>query len=77
MRIFDALIKYLDLKIENGFFRKDVDTVATSLVALYDGLAINNLLGTNEPYNKKTWTERVKAIISGLSRNRSHCNTQE
>lgn len=69
MRIFDTLVKYLDLKIENGFFRKDIDTraVATGLVALYDGLTINNLLGTNEPYNKKAWTETVKAIISGLS----------
>jgi len=54
MRIFDMLIKYLDLKIENGFFRKDTDTVATGLFALYDGLTINNLLGTNEPYNKKS-----------------------
>jgi len=61
------LIKYLDLKIENEFFRKDIDTVATGLFALYDGLTINNLLGTNEPCNKKAWTDTVKAIISGLS----------
>jgi len=69
IRIFDTLIKYLDLKIENGFFRKDIDTraVATGLVALYDGLTINKLLGTNELHNKKAWTETVKAIISGLS----------
>jgi hypothetical protein len=54
MRIFDMLIKYLDLKIENGFFRKDTDTVAMGLFALYEGLTINNLLGTNELYNKKS-----------------------
>lgn len=69
MKIFYTIIKYLDLKIEKGFFRKDIDTsaIATGLVALYDGLTINNLLGVNEPYNKKAWTETVKALISGIS----------
>lgn len=69
MKIFHTIIKYLDLKIEKGFFRKDIDTsaIATGLVALYDGLTINNLLGVNEPYNKKAWTETVKALISGIS----------
>lgn len=68
MRIFDTLTKYLNSKIENGFFRKNIDTkaVATGLVAIYDGLTINKLLGTNELHNKKAWTETVKAIISGL-----------
>jgi TetR/AcrR family transcriptional regulator, repressor for uid operon len=69
MKIFYTIIKYLDLKIEKGFFRKGVDAsaIATGLVALYDGLTINNLLGVNEPYNKKAWTETVKALISGIS----------
>src|SRR5215467_1811641 len=69
MRIFHTLIKYLDLKIEKGFFRKGIDTraIATGLVALYDGLTINKHLGMNEPYNKKAWTEAVKALISGIS----------
>jgi hypothetical protein len=68
MKIFYTIIKYLDLKIERGFFRKgvDVSSIAT-LVALYDGLTINSLLGVNEPYNKKAWTETVKALISGIS----------
>jgi len=69
MKIYHTIIKYLDLKIEKGFFRKGIDTsaIATGLVALYDGLTINNLSGINEPYNKKAWTETVKAIISGIS----------
>jgi len=69
MRIFHTLIKYLDLKIEKGFFRKGIDTraIATGLVALYDGLTINKHLGMNESYNKKAWTEAVKALISGIS----------
>ena len=55
--------------VEKGLFRKGIDTsaIATGLVALYDGLTINNLFGVNEAYNKKAWTETVIAIISGIS----------
>jgi AcrR family transcriptional regulator len=69
MKIYDIVKGYLDVQVKKGFFRKDIDTeaVASGLVSLYDGLTVSKLLGFSESYNKKTWTETVRALIAGIS----------
>ena len=69
IKIFNVVKEYLDLQVQKGFFRKDVDTeaIAPGLVALYDGLDVSKFLGIRENLNKKAWAGTVKAIISGIS----------
>ena len=69
MKIYDIVKGYIDVQVKKGFFRKDIDTeaVASGLVSLYDGLTVSKLLGFSESYNKKTWTETVRALIAGIS----------
>jgi AcrR family transcriptional regulator len=69
MKIYDIVKGYLDVQVKKGFFRKDIDTeaVASGLVSLYDGLTVSKLLGFSESYNKRTWTETVRALIAGIS----------
>ena len=69
MKVYDIVKGYLDVQVKKGFFRKDIDTkaVASGLVSLYDGLTVSKLLGFSESYNKKTWTETVRALIAGIS----------
>lgn len=69
MKVYDIVIDYLRRQIEKGFFRKDMDVnaIASGLVALYDGLTISKLLGISEHYNKKTWTQTIRAIFSGIN----------
>jgi len=68
-KIFDVVTEYLDLQVEKGFFRKDIDTeaIASGLVALYNGLAVSKFLGISGNLNKKAWVGTVKAIITGIS----------
>jgi len=69
MNIFETAIGWVNLQIERGFFRKNIDAnaIALGLVSLYDGLTINKLLGVSEDYNKKAWVETIRAIIIGIS----------
>jgi TetR/AcrR family transcriptional regulator, repressor for uid operon len=69
MKVYDIVIDYLHRQIEKGFFRKDMDVnaIASGLVALYDGLTISKLLGISEHYNKKTWTQTIRAIFTGIN----------
>src|SRR4026209_119589 len=68
-KIFDVVKEYLDLQVEKGFFRKDIDTeaIASGLVALYNGLDVSKFLGISGNLNKKAWVGTVKAIITGIS----------
>jgi TetR/AcrR family transcriptional repressor of uid operon len=68
-KIFDVVKEYLDLQVQKGFFRKDIDTeaIAAGLVALYNGLAVSKFLGISGILNKKAWVGTVKAIITGIS----------
>ncbi len=68
-KIFDVVKEYLDLQVQKGFFRKDIDTeaIASGLVALYNGLAVCKFLGISGNWNKKAWVGTVKAIITGIS----------
>ncbi|PWU81100.1 MAG: hypothetical protein DLM72_08635 [Candidatus Nitrosopolaris wilkensis] len=69
MNIFETAIEWVNLQIERGFFRKNIDAnaIAVGLVSLYDGLTVNKLLGVSEDYNKKAWVETIRAIIIGIS----------
>src|SRR5712691_7097821 len=69
MNIFETVVGWVNLQIERGFFRKNIDAnaIAVGLVSLYDGLTVNKLLGVNEDYNKKAWVETIRAIIIGIS----------
>jgi TetR/AcrR family transcriptional regulator, repressor for uid operon len=69
IKVYDIVINYLNHQLEKGFFRKniDVNAIASGLVALYDGLTISKLLGINENYNKKAWTETIRAIFTGIN----------
>jgi AcrR family transcriptional regulator len=69
MKVYDIVVDYLRRQIEKGFFRKDMDVnaIASGLVALYDGLTISKLLGISEHYNKKTWTQTIRAIFTGIN----------
>lgn len=72
MKVYGIVIDYLRRQIEKGFFRKDMDVnaIASGLVALYDGLTISKLLGISEYYNKKAWTQTIRAIFTGIN----NCN---
>lgn len=69
MKVYDIVIDYLRRQIEKGFFRKDMDVnaIASGLVALCDGLTISKLLGISEYYNKKAWTQTIRAIFTGIN----------
>ena len=68
-KIFDVVKEYLDLQVQKGFFRKNIDTeaIASGLVALYNGLAVSKFLGISGNWNKRAWVGTVNAIISGIS----------
>ena len=67
--IHEHVVEEVRSKMETGFISRDadVDSLATALVALYDGLAINRMLGMSEPANKKAWIAAVRAIVTGMS----------
>jgi hypothetical protein len=44
----------------------DIDAVALGLVALYDGLTVDKIIGINESQNEKAWNVTIKAILSSL-----------
>ena len=58
--------EFLKTQIERGFLREDIniDVIASALIALYNGLAVNKLLlQTSNFESKKAWIETVRAII--------------
>lgn len=69
VKVHDHVIQGVKDKIENGFLRKDVDasSLAIALVALYDGLAVNRMLGISDVTNKKAWVAMIRAMIAGSS----------
>lgn len=69
VKVHNHVIEGVKNKIENGFLKKDVDaaSLAIALVALYDGLAVNRMLGMSDVTNKKAWVTMIKAMIAGSS----------
>lgn len=69
VKIRDHVAEEVRSKIEKGFIRRDadVDSLATAIVALYDGLAVNRMLGMSESVNKKAWVAAMRALIAEMS----------
>jgi TetR/AcrR family transcriptional regulator, repressor for uid operon len=68
IKIFQLVSKYLSQQVEKGYLRSniEVDAISAGLVALYDGLTINRLLGINEADNRRIWTETIRALCAGI-----------
>ncbi|MEM2139770.1 MAG: TetR/AcrR family transcriptional regulator [Nitrososphaera sp.] len=68
-KVHDHVLQEIKKKSEDGFIRKDVDVngIAVALVALYDGLAINRMIGMSDAMNKRAWVAMIKAMIAGSS----------
>ena len=41
----------------------EIDCIVMSLIAVYNGLMMNRLLGVEEEANKKTWVDSVNRIL--------------
>ncbi len=69
LKVHEHVLEGLKKKVGEGFIRKDVDVagLAIALVALYDGLAVNRMLGVSDSVNKKAWVAMLKAVIAGSS----------
>ena len=67
VKVHEHVMEGVKNKIEQGFLRKDVDAIslAIALVALYDGLAVNRMLGIGDAANKRAWVTMIKAMIAG------------
>ena len=66
VKVHEHVMEGVKNKIEQGFLRKDVDAIslAMALVALYDGLAVNRMLGIGDAANKRAWVTMIKAMIA-------------
>ena len=64
-KIIEMIIKYVDLQKSKGFLKKDLQskTIAYILVAQYDGLRINRILGMNDEENNRVWIELIKKLL--------------
>ncbi|HUG97227.1 MAG TPA: TetR family transcriptional regulator C-terminal domain-containing protein, partial [Nitrososphaera sp.] len=69
VKVHDHVMEGVRNKIQDGFLKKDADaaSIAIALVALYDGLAVNRMLGVSDSANKKAWVAMLKAMIAGSS----------
>jgi len=69
LKVHDHVLHEFRKKVDEGYFRKDVDVngLAMATVALYDGLAVNRMLGMSDAVNKKAWATMIKAVIAGSS----------
>jgi AcrR family transcriptional regulator len=68
LKVLDVVTEYLSLQIKKGFLNSDmdIDAVALALVALYDGLTVDKIIGIDESQNEKAWNVTIKAILSSL-----------
>lgn len=68
-KVHEHVMQNVRTKVEEGFLKKDADaaSLAIALVALYDGLAVNRMLGVSDSANKKAWVAMLKAMITGSS----------
>jgi TetR/AcrR family transcriptional repressor of uid operon len=65
-KVYQVVKEFLKIQIERGFLREDIniDVIASALIALYDGLAVNKLLlQTSNSESQKVWIETIKALV--------------
>ena len=55
------------MKKEGGFFQENIDlaSLASGMIALYDGLYLSKIVGISHQENKDTWVKTMKAIFFG------------
>jgi BetI-type transcriptional repressor, C-terminal len=66
VKVYQVVKEFLKTQIERGFLRQDVniDVIASALIALYNGLAVNKLLlQTSNSESQKAWIETIRALI--------------
>ena len=69
-KVYQVVKEFLKTQIERGFLRDDIniDVVASALIALYNGLAVNKLLlQTSNSENQRAWIETIRALIGADS----------
>jgi AcrR family transcriptional regulator len=65
-KVYQVVKEFLKTQIERGFLREDINinVIASALIALYNGLAVNKLLlQTGNSESQKAWIETIKALI--------------
>ena len=65
-KVYQVVKEFLKTQIERGFLREDIkiDVIASALIALYNGLAVNKLLlQTSNSESQKAWIETIRALI--------------
>lgn len=65
-KVYQVIKEFLKTQIERGFLREDIsiDVIASALIALYNGLAVNKLLlQTSNSESQKAWIETIRALI--------------
>jgi TetR/AcrR family transcriptional regulator, repressor for uid operon len=65
-KVYQVVKEFLKTQIERGFLREDIniDIIASALMALYNGLAVNKLLlQTSNSESQKAWIETIRALI--------------
>lgn len=69
--VYDHVVAQIKRRADEGFIGKDVDvnSLCMALMALFDGLTVNRMLGVSEAANKKAWVTMVSALIAGTGRN--------
>ena len=69
-KVYQVVKEFLKTQIERGFLREDIniDFIASGLIALYNGLAVNKLLlQTSNSESQKAWIEIIRAIIGAAA----------
>ena len=65
----EHILNYLkNDKTINNLKDSEIDCVVMSLIAVYNGLMINRLLGVEEERNKKTWADSVDRILGSTTK---------
>jgi len=69
VKVHEHVMEGVRSKIQDGFIRQnaDAESLAIALVALYDGLAVNRMLGVSDVANKRAWVAMLRAMIAGSS----------
>jgi AcrR family transcriptional regulator len=69
LKVYDTVVDHLNKQIERGFIKKDIDvnSLASALLALHDGLIASRMLGVSEAHTKRAWVAMVRAVTEGIS----------
>jgi AcrR family transcriptional regulator len=65
-QVYQVVKEFLKKQIDRGFLTEDtnIDIVASTLIALYNGLVVNKLLlQTSHSESQKAWVETIRALV--------------